>query len=302
LFQQSLEQAKNYCKDCRTPSPMVCVERCDVWRVKNEIVEVGRIVREAGHTKILLNAVKNARRLTVIDALQEHPLSVRELQRQLKKSGHHHSRSTIANSYVKPLREAGLIKEDGARYRLTFYGRKVREALHRLGYRNTLLLNSCCHEETVLKELAQGPKTFSELGALVNQKSLSRTLMRLRRRGLITEKSSGDCVFYHRVKKRAVAGLSPTEKRVFEAIPEVGVSARPLSKHVGITLRRTYKYLRRLREKKLVFALRTRKTYELTPLGREIAVILDEIARLASQSLNAPIPTPQHSFQSFLGY
>ena len=280
---------------------MICVERCDVWKVKNEIVEVSRIIGASGHTKTLLDAVKNARRLTVMEALQERPLNVRELQHQLKKRGYQHSRSTLTNAYLKPLRNAGLIKEDGGRYKLTFYGRKMREMLQRLGYKNTLPIHSCCYEETVMKELTHGPKTFDELGALVNPKSLSRTLMRLRRRGLIVKKSGGDYVFYHKVKKRAVAGLSPTEKRTFEALPDAGVSARTLSKNVGITLRRTYKYLRRLRAKKMVFALRIQKTYQLTPQGMEIAFVLDEMAKLASQSLSPPIPAIQHSYQSSLG-
>jgi len=281
---------------------MVCVERCDVWRVKNEIVEVGRIMREPGHTKTLLNAVKSVRRLTVIDALQERPLSVKDLQQHLRKSGYRHSRSTVTNTYLKPLREAGLIKEDGGRYRLTFYGRKIREVLQGLGCRSTLPVHSCCYEEVVMKALVSGPKTFDELAALLNPKSLSRVLMRLRRRELMTQRHVGDYVFYHRAKKKAAVSLSPTEERVFESIPDVGVSARALSKSVDITLRRTYKCLRRLRAKKLVFALRIPKTYELTPRGAEIAVVLDDIMKLASQSTSSPIFVYSAQPSPFLGY
>lgn len=300
LPQQSLEQVENYCRDCKTPSPMVCVERCDIWKVKNETLEISRIVKEAGHTKTLLNAIKNARRLAVIDALQKQPLNIKELQQRLKKSEYNHSRSTITNAYLKPLKKAGLIKEDGMRYRLTFYGRKISEMLQKLDYESPLPTNSCCYEEVVMKELAHKPKTFDELGALVNPKSLSRVLIRLRRRGLIAKNHSGEYVFYHRVEKRRVAGLSPTEKRVFEAIPDEGIPARMLSKEVGITLRRTYKYLRRLKLKKLILKLRVQKTYELTSQGMEIAVALDEIMKLASQSLSVPIPVSQHSSRSFL--
>ncbi|MDH5783701.1 MAG: hypothetical protein OEZ35_08605, partial [Candidatus Bathyarchaeota archaeon] len=41
-----LEHAENYCKNCETVSPMICVERCDVWKVKNEILEIRRIVNQ----------------------------------------------------------------------------------------------------------------------------------------------------------------------------------------------------------------------------------------------------------------
>lgn len=66
--------AQSYCKDCKTSSPMVCVERCDVWRVKNEILEINRIINEEGHGTRLLNAIKNARRLKILQALLEYPL------------------------------------------------------------------------------------------------------------------------------------------------------------------------------------------------------------------------------------
>jgi predicted transcriptional regulator/ribosomal protein L31E len=74
--------------------------------------------------------------------------------------------------------------------------------------------------------------------------------------------------------------LSPTEKRVFNLIPQMGIPGRSLSSLVGINLRRSYKYLHKLREKNFVFALRTKRTYELTAQGREILRIIDEIEKL----------------------
>jgi predicted transcriptional regulator len=59
---------------------------------------------------------------------------------------------------------------------------------------------------------------------------------------------------------------------------------------VGINIRRTYKYLRRLRDKKLVFALKARRTYELTVQGREILDVLEQIEKIAESSLNVPVP------------
>jgi predicted transcriptional regulator len=84
--------------------------------------------------------------------------------------------------------------------------------------------------------------------------------------------------------------LSPTEKRIFKAIPKTGIPARSLSREVGINLRRTYKYLRRLRDKKLVFALKMPRTYELTQSGTEIAKLLEEATRLTMTSLSTPVP------------
>jgi len=124
----------------------------------------------------------------------------------------------------------------------------------------------------------------------VPSKSLSRVLTRLRKRRLITKNPDSEYVLYHKIKGQPKIKLSPTEKRIFKAIPKAGISTRDLSNRVGINLRRTYKYLRRLRNNTLVLALRMPRTYELTQSGTEIAQLLEEVARLTMASLSTPIP------------
>jgi len=283
---EALKQAEIYCKDCRTSSPMVCVERCDVWRVKNEIISVRQIAGEQGHARWLLNAVKSPRRLKILDALCEQPRDLKELQRYLKREGFYHSRSTIAVAYVKPLIKAGLVQEDStARFKVTFYGRKVQDSLHKTRRKAPLPIHSCCYEEIVIRELMNRSRTFNELSQLVPQKSLSRILMRLRNKGLLSERLRGEYVFYHKIKGKPKIALSPTEKRIFNIIPIEGISARQLSTEAKITLRRTYKYLHRLKEKKLVFALEKTRTYALTEYGKEIATLLDEINKLVMSTV-----------------
>jgi predicted transcriptional regulator len=269
---------------------MTCVERCDVWKVKNEILEIRRIISQEDHAIRLLNVLKNERRQEILDALTERPRGLRELQECLRKMGYQHSRSTIINAYVKPLLETGLIKKEGTRYRLTFYGKNFHGILKKAFLKDLLPIHSCCYEEVVLRELRAKPKTFNELAALVPPKSLSRVLTRLRTKGLLTKNTRSEYIFYHKIKGQPEIMLSPTEKRIFRAIPKNGISARSLSKEAGINLRRTYKYLRRLRDKKLVFALKTPRTYELTQRGTEIARLLDDVARLTMTPLSAPIP------------
>jgi len=269
---------------------MICVERCDVWKVKNEIVEIKRIVSQKDHAVRLLNVLKNERRLKALEALMERPRSLKELQEFLKKTGFQHSRSTIINAYVKPLLDTGLVKGERTRYRLTFYGKNFYGILKGVFLRDFLPIHSCCYEEVVLRELKAKPKTFNELATLVPPKSLPRVLSRLRKRGLVTKNPCSEYVFYQKIKGCPEIRLSPTEKRMFKAIPKTGISARSLSKKVGINLRRTYKYLRRLRNKKLVFALKMPRTYELTQSGTEIAQFLEKVARLAMTSLTAPVP------------
>jgi predicted transcriptional regulator len=284
-----IERAESCCKDCKSSSPMVCMERCDVWRVKNEIRETRRLVGESHHSKHLLNVLKNQRRLAILGKLCETPLSLKELQRALRGMGFIHSQSTIRLAYVKPMLQVGLVKEEAGGFKVTFYGRKVNDALNSLGSLEQLRTHSCCYEETVLKEFAK-PRTFDELAARVPRKSLARILMRLRMKGLLTKSLSNHYVYYHRAKNKTRRKLSPTERRMFELIPPEGIPAKQLSKVVGINQRRTYKYLRRLREKNLVIALRANRTYKLTQAGQQVLNVLVEIENLAAKDLNMPAP------------
>jgi predicted transcriptional regulator len=276
------KQAESYCQSCKIISPMICIQKCEIWKAKNELLEMNKILRESNHPRKLFNAVKNKRRLKIMDALSERTYSIRGLQEYLKKNGYYHSQRTITNEYLKPLLRVGLIKKDGNKYRSTLYGRKFHDILSKFNDEKMLPTHSQCYEESILMHLTDGPKSYDELVELVAHKSLSRTLKRLREVGLITKSQSSDYVFYFKTKKEPNVTFSPTEKRVYEAVPEAGIAARALSKEAGISLRRIYKYLRRLMKKRLVFARKRPRTYELTSSGREIAACLEEMAKLVS--------------------
>jgi len=239
------------------------------------------------HAHDLLNAVKNDRRQKVMEALSARPRSTRGLQEYLKNKGYYHSQHTIAGAYIEPLVKASLVKKDGNRHKLTLYGQKFLEIFKKFHFENQLPSNSRCYEEIVLKKLEGGPKSYADLVASVTQKSLSRSLKRLTENGLVTKSKTSDYVFYLKTKKVPKKAFSPTEKKVYETIPEVGISARDLSKRTSINLRRTYKYLRRLRKKRLVFTRKKPKTYELTPYGIELANFLEETAKLVSDASKA---------------
>jgi len=59
----ALEKAETHCRNCNTSSPMVCVERCDVWRVKHEILEIRRIVGESDHVRELFECFEEQKAL-----------------------------------------------------------------------------------------------------------------------------------------------------------------------------------------------------------------------------------------------
>ena len=152
---------------------------------------------------------------------------------------------------------------------------------------DSLPSHSRCYEEIVLRKLKDGPKTYADLVGHVPKDTLSRTIQRLTETGIVSKSKSPDYVFYFRTKKLPKKKFSLTEKKVYEAIPEVGASTRELSEEVGINLRRTYKYLRRLRKRRLVFTRKRPRTYELTPSGREAANFLEETANLVLDASKA---------------
>ncbi len=282
-----IRQADKFCQYCESISPMICIEQCEIWRAKNEFLEMNGTVCEKDHVNSLLNATKNDRRQKVMEALCGRPRSISGLQEYLKSGGYYHSQHTIANEYVKPLLDVGLVKKDGSTYRLTLYGQKFRDLLNRFNVKNQLPPHSSGYEELLVKKLKDGPKSYADLVESVAQKSLSRSLKRLRESGLIARSKSPNYIFYFKTKKTPRKPFSLTEKKVYEALPEAGISARKLSEEVGINLRRTYKYLRRLRKRRLVFTRKKPRTYELTRSGVELANFLEETANLVIDASKA---------------
>jgi len=282
-----LSKADAFCRYCKPASPLHCVERCEIWRTKNEFLEMNKIFGRDEHIHNLLNAIKNSRRKGVMDALSERPRGTKGLQEYLKNNGYRHSQRTITREYVEPLVKTGLVKRDGAKYRLTLYGIKFHQILSRFNIENPLPPHSHCYEEIVLKKLRKRPKTYAELSESLTQKSLSRTLKRLLEAELITRSATSEYIFYFRTKKVPKKPFSPTEKRVYESIPDIGTSARQLSNRIGINIRRTYKHLRKLRRRRLVFTRKKPRTYKLTLNGIKLADFLEETAKLVLDASKA---------------
>jgi len=275
---QTLQIMEEQCKSCDAVSPMFCVDQCETWKVKKELREIGRVLSQDDHSLKLLNALKNERRLAILNILWQRPFSVDGLQKKLGKCRLHHSKKTISE-YLKPLLKAGLVRESSKRFLLTLYGRKVYDAVVRHGFEGWLPIHSGGYEERILRNLLDSGKTRDELIKVGPAKSLSRVLKRLLERKFIVNNSPSARIFYFRTKRAlALEQLSPTQKRVCEAISQNGISASDLAESVGISMRRAYKYLRSLRGKKLVFRRDISVMYELTERGRAVAEFLNEVA------------------------
>jgi len=282
LLAQTLEKLDEKCGSCRPLTPLECVEGCDVWRFKNELKRLYGVISQKGFQNRLLNVLKNKRRLEILGILAENRFSVSLLQNELKKHGYVHSQKTIINEYIQPLAAVGLILSNSGCYRATMFGAEINRLFNDLrDIGEVLSPHSECYEEEIIRVLFETPRTFEELKSRIQIKSLPRALERLQAANLIAKQDENNYIFYFKTKRNPnIERLSLTEKRVHENIPEEGITAERLAEKTKISLRRTYKYLRKLRGKKLAFKRRCPKTYFLSAEGMRIAETLEKMRAL----------------------
>jgi len=274
-----LERGKETCEYCRPLTPITCVTTCNIWKLKNELRKLYEKTKNPDFMTKMLNVLKNKRRLQILEILSNGRYSMVRLQQKLKKLGYYHSRRTIAKEYVNPLIEVGPVEKNNNKYHTTLFGCKLNELIKDFQDIGDLMPpHSECYEEKAIKALSESPKTCEELKFVIPAESLSRVLKRLQEANLITKDNENSHIFYFKTKRNPKhEKLSPTEKRVYEDIPQEGITAKKLANKTNISLRRTYKYLRKLRGKKLAFKRKCPKTYALTRGGRQIAKLLGKI-------------------------
>jgi predicted transcriptional regulator len=271
------------CRNCAPLTPLECVTRCNLWKLKNELRQLRETMDNPNFIKDLLNVLKNATRLHILRAIVKGRYSVTKLQEELKKVGFSHSCDTINQEYLQPLIAVGLAAEAQDQYYATTFGGRLNQLLDDFSeFVDVLPARSECYEETVLDALLSGPKKFEDIEAYVSPKVASRILKRLKTVDLIETPEERDYVFFFQSKRDpGKESFSSTERKVYGNIPEEGISARKLAEKNGISLRRTYKYLRGLKGKKLVFARKTPKLYGLTLKGEKLASLLHDLQGLA---------------------
>ena len=148
--------------------------------------------------------------------------------------------------------------------------------------------HSECYEEVILQKLLEAPKTFEEIETLIPSKSTSRTLKRLRSVGLIETPDERDYVFFFKtIRDPNKETISASERKVYDALMDKGSSAGKLSKDTGLSVRRTYKCIRVLKGKKLIFLRRTPKLYALTGKGEKLASLLREVEQIVEDTWNS---------------
>lgn len=282
----TLRQVQEKCTNCRPISMLECVTNCKTWKLKNEFRKLHGKMQDPAYLMQLLNILKNKRRLQILEKLSKGKHSAESLQQELKKLGYSHSLGTMMEEYVSPLLEAGLTDESQNRYYATLFGSKISEMMRE--YRDTVCLlpaHSEGYEEKTLGTLLEGSKTFEDLKRSIASKSTARALSRLQMSGLVEIPKEKDSVFFFRsLRDPGKERLSPTEKRVHDNITQEGISAKKLAEKSVISLRRTYKYLRRLKGKKLAFARKKTRRYSLSVGGQQTASTLQRIYDLVADA------------------
>ena len=273
------------CRTCAPLSPLDCITRCKVWKIKNELRMLHGTLDNPNFIKELFNVLKNNTRLHILRSIVKNRQSVDKLQEQLKKAGYAHSQETINEEYLRPLISVGLAAETQEQYYATMFGGKLNDLLEEFPeFVEILPAHSECYEETALDTLLAGPKTFEEMEACLPPKTASRILKRLKTSDLIDAPEERDYVFFFQSKRDPTKEtFVDTERKVYDNIPSDGISAKKLADKTSISLRRTYKYLRGLKGKKLVFTRRTPKVYTLTPKGEKLALLLRNLQSLVDE-------------------
>jgi len=274
------------CRNCAPITPSECISRCQVYKLKNELRKLRETMDNPNYIKELFNVLKNETRLHILQAIVNGRYSVSQLQQELKKTGHSHSQDTISEEYLRPLMAVGLATEARDEYYATTFGGRLTELLGNFPeFVEMLPAHSECYEETILQSLLSGPKTFEDIEALISPKIASRILKRLRSAGLIETPMERDYIFFFKSKRDPnKENFTLTERRIYDAIPNEGISAGKLAKETGLSIGRTYKYLRGLKGKKLVFIRKTPKAYGLTCKGEKLASVLQELQQIVEET------------------
>lgn len=274
------------CRNCAPITPLECINRCQVYKLKNELRRLRETMDNPNYLKELYNVLKNETRLHILKAIVNGRYSVSQLQQELKKTGHSHSQDTINEEYLQPLMAVGLATESCEEYYATTFGGRLTEVLLEFPeFAEILPAHSECYEEILLRAMLSGPKTFENIETIISPKIASRILKRLRQVGLVLTPEDREYIFFFRSKRDPEKEtFSTTERRIYNTIPNEGISAGKLAKETGLSTRRIYKYLRGLKGKKLVFIRRTPKAYVLTSKGEMLASILQELEQIVDET------------------
>jgi hypothetical protein len=84
----------------------------------------------------------------------------------------------VKEEYIQPLMQVGLATEARDEYYATTFGGRLTEVLDNFPeFAEVLPAHSECYEETLLRALLSGPKTFETIQTVISPKVASRILL-----------------------------------------------------------------------------------------------------------------------------
>jgi DNA-binding HxlR family transcriptional regulator/predicted transcriptional regulator len=286
------------CRNCASITPLECISSCQVYKLKNELRKLREPLDNPNYIKELFNVLKNETRLHILQAILNGRRSLSQLQQELKNIGHSHSQENLSEEYLRPLMTVGLAAEVQDEYYATTFGGRLTESLGNSSpeFVEMLPAHSECYEETLLQHLLSGPKTFEGIEAIIPPKNVSRTLKRLRSAGLIETPIERDYIFFFKSRRDPnKETFKATERKIYGSLADEGISAGRLAKETGLSMRVTYRYLRGLKGKKLIFVRRTPKAYGLTCEGKRLASVLQKLRQIVEDTWNSSKQVMQDS-------
>jgi len=73
------------CRNCAPITPLECINRCQVYKLKNELRKLRETMDNPNYIKELFNVLKNETRLHILQAIVNGRYSVSQLQKNSKK-------------------------------------------------------------------------------------------------------------------------------------------------------------------------------------------------------------------------
>lgn len=278
-FFEILKSLDSQCRNCTPISPLECITRCKVYRLKNELRVLRKSLTNPTYLEEFFNVIKNETSLHILTLLANCRCPLSQIQLELKIAGSCHSKNVICHEFLQPLSSLGLVCESAGEYHLTLLGSCLTKGLKCFSEFSPMLPdNSKCYEEIVLQHLLSGPKTFESIEEVILLRNVSRTVKRLRTTGLIKTTKDREYVFFFKTKRDSRNEiLTVTERKIYDGIDYQGISIGNLTRQTNLSKRVTYRCIKHMKGKKLVFQRRTPKTYDLTDSGRKLATVLFDL-------------------------
>ena len=85
-----MKSLEDECKNCAPTTPLECISRCQVYKLKNELRNLRETMNNPDYMKELFNVLKNETRFYVLETIVNDKCSVAQLQRVLKKTGYNY--------------------------------------------------------------------------------------------------------------------------------------------------------------------------------------------------------------------